>query len=128
MSKKKLAVYDLDNTLYKKDTFKAFCKYILRKGNCSLRIYLEILVSYIMCIFRMRNWKSYKENVLFVLKGKNGHEINEITDEFVSELKQEKYRSELLKRIICPFQSILLFKNMSVGLVLAFLVCLIMES
>jgi HAD superfamily hydrolase (TIGR01490 family) len=93
----KLAIYDLDGTLCKKDTFKLFFAHLVRKGLIGSGLFFSVLCDYLLFIVGMVDIRKVKEKVLFALEGRSSGEIGRIADGFLDTLSDRSYRKELVE-------------------------------
>lgn len=95
----KLAIYDLDGTLYKKDTFKLFWKFLLKNRYFSPAVFISSLLNYLLFLLGIRELRDFKESVCSALKDKGKIQIENIIDDFISGINPDNYREELIHNI-----------------------------
>lgn len=96
---RKLSIYDLDYTLCRKDTFNLFYRYLLKSGLISPNVFFVIMLRHLLFLLGVIELKRVRESVLMALGGKDKAEINAIVLRFLSELKHNHYRLELLEAV-----------------------------
>lgn len=96
MGKRKLAIYDLDGTITKRDTLYLFIFFMLKNKKISLK---KILLPLIIHIFIKKNADKLKDAVLSALIEKRQNELSDLCSKFVNSLSKKFFREELLYSI-----------------------------
>lgn len=95
----KLVLFDFDGTIYRKDSFFEFCKFVFRKK--PLRIVFSLIHAAIMIPYfcRLMSAKTAKNGFMLYLWNVKPEELNQLLNEFWEREYPESFRKSLLAKI-----------------------------
>lgn len=115
-SDKEIIVIDFDETLYKKDSFIEFCKFIYKKKPIQSWAILIQLFATVLHAFKLINTKRYKELFLYFLYKIPEEQLEKLAKEFWENTGMENFNANITAlfnrkefRIICVSASPELF-------------------
>lgn len=79
---KKLAIFDIDYTITKRETLMEFFKYMIKKDKRNIRYLPRALYCGLMYLIKVYDEKRVKEGFLKFIEGINEDELSELTSEF----------------------------------------------
>lgn len=94
----KLAIFDVDYTLTKKETLLEFYKFLLTRNKKSITHIPTAILSGLLYLIRVNDEKASKELFLKFLKGKTKDEMNELAEDFFNlKIKKLLYQDGINK-------------------------------
>jgi phosphatidylglycerophosphatase C len=107
-SNKELIIIDFDETLYKKDSLIAFCKFIYKKKPSQIWAVIPQIIGSVFYLLKLIDTKKYKELFLLFLYGLKENEVSQFAKEFWDNTGMENFNSTITAlfnrkeyRIIC---------------------------